>query len=574
SPRLKFGQVNTITFKMDKPAPNGPWLVWPGITGEVYLEAVGQIMLTEPRVSVKLSGSNAELEYDIGLNTKDTGELNGQISLFDGAGNLAATNTQVIKADKNNLRLNGKLSVPNPRLWSETDPYLYHLEVVVSGTRGARDSYVLPIGLREIQFADGGVILNKQRLEPKFLIRVAEPPGAERYSRMEADIKWAKAKGYNMLYLPDGPPHPYLLDLADKYGLLVMGQAQFTGSVSQNTRPHQAGDIIRSLGYHPSMLAQGLGAGLDSLNSTANEYIRKESVPGRTFYTTLGKPNKLIIAGGGELELNGPYLADYVWNRLSLDGQDFLSNHTARIGVLSGDRGEKEKSIPAVKAAAFPKAVPLAAAAVMLLLLMQSWGTDNLRFSQLNPEKPKRRFRNQVKQQARWYLLRHGALAAIFAGGAYSLGNNAVLEYLIDNLPGYKLQNLVRYLLHTTFALGMYLFGMGLLCSLIMAWLRSRTLPGKIGTVAMLLWLEKRKRWIVPAILAWNAVSFGLPLWLLWIALTLGFLMSYLTISNDIRRAGGKNYFMGYLMVWLILLLIILGSGWDRVTYIYHWLRV
>ncbi|HWJ04029.1 MAG TPA: hypothetical protein VNU93_10130, partial [Verrucomicrobiae bacterium] len=276
SPRLKFGQVNTITFKLDKPAPNGPWLVWPGVTGEVYLEAVGPIMLTEPRVSVKLSGSNAELEYDIGLNTKDTGELNGQISLFDGAGNLAATNTHVLKADKNSLRLSGKLSVPNPRLWSGTDPYLYHLEVVVSGTRGARDSYVLPIGLREIQFADGGVILNKQRLEPKFLIRVAEPPGAERYRRMDADIKWAKAKGYNILYLPDGPPHPYLLDLADKYGLLVMGQAQFTGSMSQNTRPHQAGDILRSLGYHPSMLAQGLGAGLDSLNSRANEYIRKE----------------------------------------------------------------------------------------------------------------------------------------------------------------------------------------------------------------------------------------------------------------------------------------------------------
>ncbi len=575
APRLKFGQVNTIAVELEKPDAAGPWLNFPGLTGEVYLEAVGPVLLESPGVTTKLSGGGAEVDYSIPVGLQHPEDvLNGEVSLLDAGGNVVASNSFSIKPSAE-INVSGSLKLPQARLWSTLDPYLYRMAVVIDTPRGERDSYSFPVGLRTIKFVGNDLLLNGAKLAPKILARVTDTPaagGASDAPTSEADIKWAKAQGYNILYLPDRPPQPYLLDLADRYGLLVLSQYTGDGELPQGGSSGP-GQVLAQLGFHPSFLAQGLGANLDLEDPAVKAYLAKNT-GSQFFYTALGKANSLIFSGGGEIKLSAPYLADYVAVKPSFQGSGFVATHLDPAGILSRERGQKSQVAGSASKAGFSPLIPVLAGILSLFLALQSWQLGNVRFAHLMETSPKRKLRRQIKLQAYWLLLRLAVLSLIPVDAAVRWGSSPLVDYWIEQIPMDWLRILFWYLLATPWAMFLTLYSSGLLLSMLLAWPRARSLQGKPVTVAVLLWLEKRKRWIVPVIAAWILAQYGGPFGLVPLVMFFGYGLSRSAVSKDVRWAGGKTFDLVYLAGLGVSLLIIFSLNWELFKYLYHWSKL
>jgi len=454
-----------------------------------------------------------------------------------------------------------------------------HLEVVVSSGEGERDSYALPLGLREVKLAGNGLLVNGQKFQPKILRRVndsAASGGAANAAALEADVKWAKANGYDTLYLPDGTTHPYLLDLADRYGLFVLGQAPAEGGSPQlSTEMAEVARIEQNLGFHASYLGNGVGAGLDVKDAKVNNYLAQSSPPGLVFYTTPVEPDRLVFLGGGELDVrNAPYLADYLANKPSFSGSGFVSTHLRPVGILNRARGEKAQVSGVAAKANVPAGLPLVAGAIALVLVLQSPGLGNLRFASLAQTKFKRKVRRQVKGQAYWYLLRLAVLALI-AERLRSVSSQPVADFWLERIPAHSLQVLAWYLLATPWALFLSIFAAGLTLSMLLAWPRARSFEGRPGTVALLLWLEKGKRWIVLVIAAWIfAGYYAGSMWLVWAAAGLSWFFSWRATAKNLHWAGGKTYNLVYFGALVNSALVFAGLNWESLKYFYHWVKL
>jgi hypothetical protein len=576
TPRLKFGEMNTITVRLTSPQLTGPWFPFPGLIGEVYLEAVNSIVLGTPGIHTQITPEQGIVNLQVPIaSTLPKGDvLNAQINMYDAFGNLAATNSLDLKVgEAGQAMLSGSLNIPQAHLWSPQDPYLYRLEVAVSGVRGERDSFSLPLGVREVKFQENKLLLNGQEFVPKILQRVndtADSGSASNSSGVENDLRLAKQLGYNCLYIPDYTPEPYIYDVADRCGLLILSQVPVLG-IPTDTSQRAAGVAQQSLNYHASFMAQGLGTGLDMAEAGVKEYVANAMKNGPVFYTTLGKPNLLMFDNGIQIEFNAPYLADFMNAQPSFAGKSSQAQVNS-VGILSRERGEKKEQQVVKPQPSLPSSAPFILAIITLLLMLQSARVGNLRFIHIT-ERLKRKIRQQVRLQFYWFLLRLSVISLVMVETLIQAQSKGYLDFWLHFIRSYPLQVCIRFLLITPWALFCFLISLGLLLSLITAYPRARTLE-KQYPLALILWLEKRKRWVVLALAAWVYTFYGGPFWLVWFALCLGFCLSALSGGQDIRRVGGKTFAMAYSTLIGILLIAIVVFNWDLVKVSYHWYQL
>lgn len=580
TPRLKFGEPNVIVIQLeDQPAAFAPWFNFPGLTGEVYLETTGTIILGSPAVTTSLNGGGAEVNYQLPASVDDNGStFNVQVNLLDAANKVVATNAQVIKLLKpGRFQVNGKLSVAAAHLWSPGDPYLYHLQVNASDESGMRDSYVVPLGLRQVKVSDSSVLLNGNKFGLKIIRRVndnAESGGATNPAVFEADLKWAKAHGYNALYLPDSPPHPYLLDLADRLGLIVLAQTSLHGTIPGGNSQSEVAAVYTQLGYHPSLLAVGLGDELDLKNSQVAAYLQQNAQLGLTFYTTAEDPNLLSFTTGGTLALDAPYLADFIAARPSFAGANYSLLNSGN-GLLTRERDEKTGAAPASPQPLLPPYAVWSAGVVAFFFMLRSSAAGMLRFSMLAEPKPKRKMRRQIGLQACLGLARLTVLGLITADLVTRLNGSSLLDYWIERLPWRFAQVFAWYILSNPLALCLTFVALSIIVSLLAIWPRTKTLPGKQSPAAVLLWLERRKRWFILTFAAWFAASsFGYAKlgWLVPGVMALGFLLSSFGVRKEIKKAGGKPYTLIYYGLGTLVILAFLIANGEKIVYSYHWL--
>ena len=76
-----------------------------------------------------------------------------------------------------------QLAVPNPNLWSPTNPYLYTVRSTLSDPENVADVYDTLFGIREAVFdAERGFLLNGHQIK----LRVHPPRGGQRWRRGSA----------------------------------------------------------------------------------------------------------------------------------------------------------------------------------------------------------------------------------------------------------------------------------------------------------------------------------------------------------------------------------------------------
>lgn len=122
-----------------------------------------------------------------------------------------------------------EIKVPSPDLWSTENPNLYSARSFVMEDGIQVDDYVSSFGIRSARFdKDSGLMLNGRgvKLRGVCLHEDLGCLGAAAHDRaIERRLKILKSLGCNAIRTAHNPPPPYLLDLCDRLGFLVIDEA-------------------------------------------------------------------------------------------------------------------------------------------------------------------------------------------------------------------------------------------------------------------------------------------------------------------------------------------------------------
>lgn len=210
-------------------------------------------------------------------NVRLTIKLHGQVPAecaFSVAFDGAAARSFTLPVANGQTRL--ELPVPNPRVWSPTDPQLHTVEVAIAGDR-IRERF----GLRTVAAAGQQILLNGRpialrgfnRHEAHPQLGPVQPPAL-----MVADLQWLKQMHANFLRCVHYPQDEAFLDLCDELGILV-----WTESLGWGNRAEQLADpcfaslqeeqtrlLVRNGCNHPSII---IWAFLNEADSSAPEAV-------------------------------------------------------------------------------------------------------------------------------------------------------------------------------------------------------------------------------------------------------------------------------------------------------------
>jgi hypothetical protein len=197
--------------------PSGIWYTpTSGIWQTVWMEPVPVNYVRSLYVVPDIDSSNAEVHCD------QTGSGEVTVEVFDGDRSVA---TQ--KASSSGTI---SVSIPNPKLWSPENPFLYRLSVKQSGADGKADSITSYFAMRKISLGkdDRGIVRIMLNNKPVFMTGPLDqgfwPDGlytAPTDEALKYDIEMTKKLGFNMTrkHVKVEPERWYYW--CDKLGLLV-----------------------------------------------------------------------------------------------------------------------------------------------------------------------------------------------------------------------------------------------------------------------------------------------------------------------------------------------------------------
>lgn len=146
------------------------------------------------------------------------------MSLINADGKCVASAKKRASAD-NSLTM----TVPDVKLWSLENPYLYTLRTEVTRDGKVVDSSDIPVGIRTLAFnPNTGFALNGKNMKVKGVCihHDAGALGAVVPEEVwERRLRNLKNLGVNALRMSHNPQAPVVYDIADRIGLLIMDEA-------------------------------------------------------------------------------------------------------------------------------------------------------------------------------------------------------------------------------------------------------------------------------------------------------------------------------------------------------------
>jgi beta-galactosidase len=263
-------------------------------------------------------------------------EVSAELRLAEDSTTIVARATPTILEVQANRNAQVKLNfiVNSPRLWSPTTPNLYTLVVTMRKNGEIVDDYIANIGLHNIHeeaLEDKmTLVMNGQPINIKAVdyIEDSEMNGATlNAAEYEKDIIALKTLGANVLRIRYSCPHPYLVYLCDKYGLLMMIDLPARGipaSILGKDNYIVAAqtimkDIIQAYENNPSVMAWGLVEEAGEGTPELTEYSQKLREIIRPLSAKL--LYKIVRSKSPSLEVDGFNFIIFAMN--TEDGQQF-----------------------------------------------------------------------------------------------------------------------------------------------------------------------------------------------------------------------------------------------------------
>ncbi|MCR5828388.1 MAG: DUF4982 domain-containing protein [Bacteroidales bacterium] len=289
---LKYGSENEILVKtFTGEAEGSRWYTGGGLFRPVHLIVKSPISIAEKGIYITtpmISEQRAEVNLQITMDgyRASVVPVDATVEIFDPDGKLVAETSHAAPMRNNLMHVEFNIYpifVENPKLWSCEEPWLYTAKVTLRNGTRELDCVSEHFGFRTIEFGQPyGFKLNGKKV---FLKGIANHHdlgalGAAVYDgALERMIIRLKEFGFNHIRTSHNPYSKSLLDLADKYGILVVdelydkwmtqpgqwwiGRYPFTASWFNHER-----EWIKRDRNHPCVIAWSLG------NETQNEERR------------------------------------------------------------------------------------------------------------------------------------------------------------------------------------------------------------------------------------------------------------------------------------------------------------
>jgi len=274
----------------------GGWRNYGGVYRHIYILGTPRIFISDVVASTELKADRSLAKVKVsptleGGTRADTAARRFQMyaEVYEKlSGTLVAGSSQVpVRWQEDGWSVPAiECTLPSPKLWDLSSPNLYSVRtyLVDAATKTVIDEYRLTIGVRKLEIADDRVVLNGV-VQP--LYGVVWYEDHEAYgsalpaAQMEKDVILMKSLGATAVRFAHHPPHPYMLDLCNRYGLLVLEELPLhrvpARTLSQEhflelalTRLKEM--IVRDRN-HPCVFAWGLGDEFETSDSLTRRFV-------------------------------------------------------------------------------------------------------------------------------------------------------------------------------------------------------------------------------------------------------------------------------------------------------------
>jgi len=237
TPFLNYGkEKNVLAVKVDNSKqPNSRWYsgsgiyrnVWLVITEKIYVDHWGTYVTT-PKVSEQQAHVVIHTEVRNTL-ARDQAFILKTSIVNAGGKEVAAFDTKQVTPKASLSKIEQRIIVKDPVLWSIKHPYLYHIRSKVISDGKEYDSYETTLGIRSFIFdAAKGFLLNGKQVKINGVCNhhdLGFLGSAINHRALERQLELMKGMGVNGIRTSHNPPAPELLDLCDRMGFIVMDEA-------------------------------------------------------------------------------------------------------------------------------------------------------------------------------------------------------------------------------------------------------------------------------------------------------------------------------------------------------------
>ena len=297
----------------------GIWYqTYTGAVRSVWLELVGRNRLRS-RVGVVSIVEDNLVRINLTTRIHDPGQYTIRLRVCgpnDPAALVAESDFSLwLDAGQKQQRL--VIEVPNARLWSPTEPTLYHLVGQLHDEAGQVARIETHFGLRKVEARGSRVYLNNQ---PVYLDGILYQPGTATFEEIKRHFHAMKALGCNLVRVHIAGIDPRIYTLADQMGLLLWVEVPSPHSSTARSRQNHRDELLRMLALmetHPSICIWSLynedwGAEDIATNADTRQYIID-----MYHYMQIQHPQFLVIDNDG-------------WHHISAEGRlksDLLTAH-------------------------------------------------------------------------------------------------------------------------------------------------------------------------------------------------------------------------------------------------------
>ena len=230
-----------------------------GIEREVYLMAAPPTRIRDVFVHAGLDEAYRDGRLSIDLKLAPGAAVSARYVLIDGD-RIVSQGRTAIAATPGERTATLAATLPNVRTWTAETPNLYTLLVELYDAKGGLiQSTPQKIGFRTVEMKNGLVSVNGKPITVRGVNRHEHDPETFHVvsrESMERDIQLMKRNNINALRTSHYPNDPYLYELADRYGLYVMDEANIESHAYMemgNNFPGQRS--VYQIGFDPAWKA-------------------------------------------------------------------------------------------------------------------------------------------------------------------------------------------------------------------------------------------------------------------------------------------------------------------------------
>jgi beta-galactosidase len=206
-----------------------------GIFRDVYVRSAGRVHVRDVEVRTDLDDAYADASLSVSawVENRGDGGAAGSVALElrdpDG-GPVLASGSQEFNADAGRESVvRQTLAVARPALWTAETPAVYELLVTLKDASGTVVEVVpVSVGFREVEIRGGRLLVNGRAVLLKGVNRHEHDPDTGHYvsrDSMLRDVFLMKRHNVNAVRTSHYPDDPEWLELCDRYGLYVIGEA-------------------------------------------------------------------------------------------------------------------------------------------------------------------------------------------------------------------------------------------------------------------------------------------------------------------------------------------------------------